>query len=180
MVPRTGEVLALANVPTYNPNDPRDSAARGARNRAVTDQYEPGSVMKTFTFSAAFDAHKLRPEDQFDCQMGHMTVGKHTIHDDHPAGVLTAADVFKKSSNIGSVKIARRIGKEALHDALVRFGFGRRPGTGPPGESGGAPAPAPRGGGGGLPPPAHRAGGAGARLARRGRGAGRRAPGGVP
>jgi cell division protein FtsI (penicillin-binding protein 3) len=137
MDPRTGEVLALANVPTYDPNDPRDATAREARNRAVTDQFEPGSVMKTFTFAAALDAGKLRPEDPFDCQMGAMAIGKYVIHDDHKLGVLTAADVFKHSSNIGTVKIARRIGKEALYDTLVRFGFGRRPGLGLPGESAG-------------------------------------------
>jgi cell division protein FtsI (penicillin-binding protein 3) len=137
MDPRTGEVLALANVPTYDPNDPRDATAREARNRAVTDQFEPGSVMKTFTFAAALDAGKLRPEDQFDCQMGAMAIGKYVIHDDHKLGVLSAADVFKHSSNIGTVKIARRIGKEALYDTLVRFGFGRRPGLGLPGESAG-------------------------------------------
>jgi cell division protein FtsI (penicillin-binding protein 3) len=137
MDPRTGEVLALANVPTYDPNDPRDATAREARNRAVTDQFEPGSVMKTFTFAAALDAGKLHAEDQFDCQMGAMAIGRYVIHDDHKLGVLTASDVFKHSSNIGTVKIARKIGKEALYDTLVKFGFGRRPGLGLPGESGG-------------------------------------------
>jgi cell division protein FtsI (penicillin-binding protein 3) len=144
MDPRTGEVLALANVPTYDPNDPRDANAREARDRAVTDQFEPGSVMKTFTFAAVLDAGKLRPEEPFDCQMGAMAIGKYVIHDDHKFGQLTAADVFKHSSNIGTVKIARRIDKNALYQALVRFGFGRRPGIGLPGESGGTLHPARR------------------------------------
>jgi cell division protein FtsI (penicillin-binding protein 3) len=144
MDPRTGDVLALANVPTYDPNDPRDANAREARNRAVTDQFEPGSVMKTFTFAAVLDAGRLRPEESFDCQMGAMAIGKHVIHDDHRLGVLTAAEVFKHSSNIGTVKIARRISKTALYDTLVRFGFGQRPGVGLPGESAGTLHPARR------------------------------------
>jgi cell division protein FtsI (penicillin-binding protein 3) len=138
MDPRTGEILALANVPTYDPADPRDSITRGARDRAVTDTFEPGSVMKTFTFAAAFEAHKLRPEDIIDCQMGRIGIGRHVIHDEHPAGVITAAEVFQRSSNIGAIKIARRVGREGLYDMLTRFGFGRRPGTGLPGETAGA------------------------------------------
>src|ERR1700690_902294 len=132
--PHTGEILAMASVPGYNPNNPSDAAERGARNRAITDAYEPGSIMKTVTFSAAFDAGKLRPEDRLDCQLGQMQVGKYHIRDDHPKGVLTAAEVFKYSSNIGTVKIARRIGKEALWNALDRFGFGRPTYLGLPGE----------------------------------------------
>jgi cell division protein FtsI (penicillin-binding protein 3) len=137
MDPRTGEVLALANVPTYDPNDPRDATAREARDRAVTDQFEPGSVMKTFTFAAALDAGQLKPGDLYDCQMGGMAIGRFFIHDDHKMGLVTATDVFKHSSDVGTIKIARKIGKNALYDALVRFGFGRRPGSGLPGESGG-------------------------------------------
>ena len=132
--PLTGDILAMASVPGYNPNSPSDAAERGARNRAITDAYEPGSIMKTVTFSAAFDAGKLRPEDRFDCQLGQMQVGKYHIRDDHPKGVLTAAEVFKYSSNIGTVKIARRIGKETLARAIERLGFGRPTGVGLPGE----------------------------------------------
>ena len=132
--PHTGEILAMASVPTYNPNDPADAAKRGARNRAISDTFEPGSTLKTFTFAAALDAGKVRPEDRFDCQMGQMQVGKFHIRDDHPKGVLTAAEVLKYSSNIGTVKVARRIGKEALWNALDRFGFGRPTYVGLPGE----------------------------------------------
>lgn len=131
---RNGEVLAMASVPTYDPNHPRDAVAREVRNRAITDVFEPGSTMKTFTFAAAFDAGKLRPEDQFDCQMGRIVIGKHTIRDDHPMGIENTVEVFKHSSNIASIKIARRIRKEGLHQALVRFGFGRPTGVGLPGE----------------------------------------------
>jgi cell division protein FtsI (penicillin-binding protein 3) len=132
--PHTGEILAMASVPTYNPNDPSDAAKRGARNRAISDTFEPGSTLKTFTFAAALDAGKVRPDDRFDCQMGQMVVGKFHIRDDHPKGVLSAAEVFKFSSNIGTVKIARRIGREALWNALDRFGFGRPTYLGLPGE----------------------------------------------
>ena len=142
--PRTGEILAMASVPGYNPNSPSDAAERGARNRAITDAYEPGSIMKTVTFSAAFDAGKLRPEDRFDCQMGQMQVGKYHIRDDHPKGVLTAAEVFKYSSNIGTVKIARRIGRETLAHAIDRLGFGRSTGVGLPGERRGTVRPVSR------------------------------------
>lgn len=132
--PATGEILAMASVPTYNPNDPSDAAKRGARNRAIADAFEPGSTLKTFTFAAALDAGKVRPEDRLDCQMGQMTVGKFHIRDDHPKGILSAAEVFKYSSNIGTVKIARRVGKEGLWNALDRFGFGRPTFLGLPGE----------------------------------------------
>ncbi|MGA7744243.1 MAG: penicillin-binding transpeptidase domain-containing protein [Polyangia bacterium] len=142
--PRTGEILAMASVPGYNPNNPSDAAERGARNRAIADAYEPGSIMKTVTFSAAFDAGKLRPEDRFDCQMGQMQVGKYHIRDDHPKGVLTAAEVFKYSSNIGTVKIARRVGKETLARMIDRLGFGRPTGVGLPGERRGTVRPVSR------------------------------------
>jgi cell division protein FtsI (penicillin-binding protein 3) len=142
--PHTGEILAMASVPGYNPNSPSDAAERGARNRAIADAYEPGSIMKTVTFSAAFDAGKLRPEDHFDCQLGQMQVGKYHIRDDHPKGLLTAAEVFKYSSNIGTVKIARRIGKEILARAIDRLGFGRPTGVGLPGERRGTVRPVSR------------------------------------
>jgi cell division protein FtsI (penicillin-binding protein 3) len=140
--PYTGEILAMASVPGYNPNSPKDASERGARNRAITDAYEPGSIMKTVTFSAAFDAGKLRPDDRFDCLMGQMQVGKFHIRDDHPKGMLTAAEVFKYSSNIGTVKIARRIGKETLARMIDRLGFGRPTGVGLPGERRGTVRPA--------------------------------------
>jgi cell division protein FtsI (penicillin-binding protein 3) len=137
MDPQTGDLLAMASVPSYNPNDPGGAAERGARNRAITDAFEPGSTMKTFTIAAALDAGAVRPDDRFDCQMGKMTVGKYTIHDTHPHGVLTVAEVFKFSSNIGASKIARRLGRDRLADALGRFGFGRPTGIGLPGERAG-------------------------------------------
>jgi cell division protein FtsI (penicillin-binding protein 3) len=137
MNPATGELLAMASVPSYNPNDPGDAAAGGARNRAITDAYEPGSTMKTFTIASALDAGVVRADDRFDCLQGKMMVGKYSIHDTHPHGVLTTAEVFKFSSNIGATKIARRLGREGLADALGRFGFGHTTGVGLPGERAG-------------------------------------------
>jgi cell division protein FtsI (penicillin-binding protein 3) len=137
MDPRTGELLAMASVPTYNPNDPQSAADAGARNRAITDAFEPGSTMKTFTIAAALEAGVVKPDDHFDCLMGRMMVGKYSIHDTHPHGSLTVAEVFKFSSNIGATKIARKLGRDGLADALANFGFGKPTGIGLPGERGG-------------------------------------------
>jgi cell division protein FtsI (penicillin-binding protein 3) len=135
--PRTGEVLTMASVPSYNPNEPGGSGESGARNRAITDVFEPGSTMKTFSIAAALDAGVVTPTDAFDCQMGRMMVGKYTVHDTHPHGTLSVAEVFKLSSNIGATKIARRLGKERLASALDRFGFGHPTRVGLPGERAG-------------------------------------------
>ena len=135
--PRTGEILAMASVPSFNPNDSGGSAEVGARDRAITDTFEPGSTMKTFTIASALDAGVVRPDDRFDCLMGRMMVGKYTIHDTHPHGILTVAEVFKFSSNIGATKIARRLGRERLAEALERYGFGRPTEVGLPGERSG-------------------------------------------
>ena len=141
MDPRTGELLAMASVPTYNPNDPQSAADAGARNRAITDAFEPGSTMKTFTITAALDAGVVKADDRFDCLMGRMMVGKYSIHDTHPHGVLTVAEVFKFSSNIGATKIARKLGRDELAEALARFGFGKQTGVGLPGERAGVVRP---------------------------------------
>ena len=139
MDPRTSEILAMASVPTYDPNQPGDAVSRGAtKNRAVTDILEPGSTLKTFTLAAALESGKVRPGDQFDCQSGRpLFLGKARVRDDHPEGILTAAEVLQRSSNIGTVKIARTIGKQGLYDSLLRFGFGRKTGVGLAGEIGG-------------------------------------------
>jgi cell division protein FtsI (penicillin-binding protein 3) len=134
MDPQTGEVLAMASVPSFNPNDAGGAAEAGARDRVITDTFEPGSTMKTFTIAAALDAGVVRPDDRFDCLMGKMNVGKYTIHDTHAHGILTVAEVFKFSSNIGATKIARRLGRERLAEALDRYGFGHATEIGLPGE----------------------------------------------
>jgi cell division protein FtsI (penicillin-binding protein 3) len=136
MDPRTGEILALASVPTYDPNQPGDAVSKGAtKNRAITDILEPGSTLKTFTLAATLEAGKVRATDMFDCQSGRpMFLGKARVRDDHPVGIISAAEVLQRSSNIGTVKIARLLGKQGLYEALLRFGFGRRTGVGLEGE----------------------------------------------
>ena len=141
MDPRNGEILAMASVPSFNANDPGGAAEGATRNRAITDTFEPGSTMKTFTIAGALDAGVVRPDDRFDCMMGHMMVGKYTIHDTHPHGILTVAEVFKFSSNIGATKIARRLGRDRLAEALARFGFGKPTEIGLPGERSGVVRP---------------------------------------
>jgi len=135
--PKSGQVLALAASPGLDPNRPGAARDAGARNRAVTDPYEPGSTMKIFAVSAALDAGVVKPTDTWHCENGRMKIGKYTIHDAHPHGVLTTSEVIQKSSNIGATKISRRLGKERLHEYLLGFGFGRPTGIGLPGERAG-------------------------------------------
>jgi cell division protein FtsI (penicillin-binding protein 3) len=129
---RTGAVLAVANAPAYNPNAP---TTEGARNRVFAEAFEPGSIFKMATFAAALDAGVVKPDDRIFCEDGRYQLGKHVIHDTHKAGWLTALEVFQQSSNIGTLKIAQRLGEEKMKDALARYGFGQRPGTGLSDES---------------------------------------------
>ncbi len=135
--PHSGEILAMANVPTFNPNTFWKFTAARFRNRAVTDCYEPGSTLKIFTMAAALSAGVLQPEDRIDCQRGSFVIGAHTIHDSHRGGFeeLTPAEILMNSSNIGIAKIGARLGKQALYQGLRQFGFGRKTGIDLPGES---------------------------------------------
>ncbi len=133
----TGEILALANWPTYNPNR-RDKVARERmRNRALTDVFEPGSTLKPFTIAAALDAGKVRADTIIQTAPGTMTIGAHTIHDAHAEGALTVAQVIQKSSNVGAAKIALGLPPETLWTMFSEAGFGTTPKTGFPGEVGG-------------------------------------------
>lgn len=136
--PWTGEVLALANVPTFNPNDPGnlgDPRFRArVRNRAITDPYEPGSTFKAVLAAAALDQRVVRPDEMFFCENGHYQVGKWTIHDSHPHGWLSFAQVIQVSSNIGASKVGERLGRERYFQALRAFGFGGRTGIELPAE----------------------------------------------
>jgi cell division protein FtsI (penicillin-binding protein 3) len=125
---RTGAVLSVAQAPAHNPNDPDDG--NGSRNRGLSQAFEPGSIFKVATFAAAFDAGVLRPDEMFDCENGAYRLGKHIIHDTHPASMLSAREVFSHSSNIGTLKIGRTLGEERLRASLQRYGFGVRPGIG--------------------------------------------------
>jgi cell division protein FtsI (penicillin-binding protein 3) len=135
--PATGEILALASTPGYNPNDYTDSEADARRDRAVTDRFEPGSVMKTFTIAAALNAGTLKPTDQFDCEHGVYQVAGITVHDTHLNDVLTPTQILARSSNIGALKIGLQLGEPALYAAFRRFGFGEETGLPLPGEAAG-------------------------------------------
>ncbi|MCA9601663.1 MAG: PASTA domain-containing protein [Myxococcales bacterium] len=135
--PSNGEVLALANFPTFNPNDPSHFSAAARRNRAVTDRYEPGSTLKPFTVAAAIDRRTIRSDQAIDCGDGQMQVAEYTIHDTHHWSVLTPAQVLAQSSNIGAAKIGATLGREGLYRALRNFGFGEKTGVLLPGETAG-------------------------------------------
>jgi cell division protein FtsI (penicillin-binding protein 3) len=135
--PRSGEVLAMAAVPSLNPNEPDNARERGVRNRSVTDPFEPGSTMKTFTLTAAIEAGVVKPQDRWWCENGRWQVGPATIHDAERIGDVSTVEVLAKSSNICTAKIAAREGRERLHEMLLRFGFGRPTGVDLPGERAG-------------------------------------------
>jgi cell division protein FtsI (penicillin-binding protein 3) len=130
--PSTGEVLALANVPTFNPN--RRGTRAPVRNRAVLDTFEPGSTFKIFTVAGALDAGVLRPSDAIDCEDGSYRVGGHRIHDHKALGWAGPARIVAASSNIGAAKIGARLGRERLQKTLLAFGFGEKVGLELPGE----------------------------------------------
>jgi cell division protein FtsI (penicillin-binding protein 3) len=130
----TGGVLAMANWPTYDPNRPVGARDRAARNRAVTDVYEIGSVMKVFSVAAALEAGVVTPDTAFDVNGGKIKIGRKSITDTYRDQVLTVGGILKRSSNVGAVKIAQRLGRGPLRDAMVRFGFGARSGIELPGE----------------------------------------------
>ena len=137
MDPRTGEILALANWPSFNPNAYRDSRPEAQRNRAIQDLYEPGSTFKIVTASAAFEEKVVDPDDQIDVSAGNIRFGARVIDDDHNYGVLSFTDVIVKSSNVGAIKVGLKLGPERLGLYMKRFGFGRRTSPDFPGESAG-------------------------------------------
>ncbi|MGC4122886.1 MAG: penicillin-binding protein [Myxococcales bacterium] len=136
--PATGEVLALANVPTFNPNDPARSPKSATRNRALTDQFEPGSTMKVFTIAGALEEKAVKASASFYCEKGSYAIGKHTIHDHGGYADLDVGGIIQVSSNIGAAKIAAKLGRERLQAYQRAFGFGDRPGTGLNGEAKGS------------------------------------------
>jgi cell division protein FtsI (penicillin-binding protein 3) len=131
---RTGEILALANWPTYNPNNRERLTGAQLRNRAITDTYEPGSVMKPFTAALALESGKVRFDTPIDCAPGRLTIGSATISDSHPHKVLSVAEVIQKSSNVGTAKIAAMLSPEQMWTMFDAVGIGRAPGLGFPGE----------------------------------------------
>jgi cell division protein FtsI (penicillin-binding protein 3) len=130
----TGEVLAMANLPSYNSNNRGKFDPKRTRNRAVTDLFEPGSTLKPFTIAAALDAGAITPESVIQTAPGYLAIGNRTIHDAHPNGALTVAQVIQKSSNIGAAKIALALPAETMWSVLHRVGFGAPPDSEFPGE----------------------------------------------
>ncbi|HND55817.1 MAG TPA: penicillin-binding protein 2, partial [Pirellulaceae bacterium] len=131
---RTGEILALANWPTYNPNNREKLSGSQLRNRAVTDTFEPGSTLKPFTIALALDAGKVRFDTIINCAPGRLTIGSATIADAHPHGALTVAQVIQKSSNVGAAKIAATMPAQKMWQMFDDVGFGQIPRLGFPGE----------------------------------------------
>ena len=139
---RTGEVLALANMPTYNPNNRVRLAGAQLRNRAFTDTFEPGSTFKPFTAALALEKGKFRFDTPIQTAPGRLTIGSATIHDAHPHGVLTLAEVIQKSSNVGAAKVALSFAPEEMWQTFAGLGFGAPLKLGFPGEVGGRLRPA--------------------------------------
>jgi cell division protein FtsI (penicillin-binding protein 3) len=126
MDPRTGEILALANEPSFNPNTFRTALEMTRRNRAVQDLYEPGSAFKIITASAALEERIIAPSDWIDTSGGQFRIGSRVVHDVHRYGPLSFTDVIVKSSNVGAIRVGLRLGPERLSRYIGRFGFGGR------------------------------------------------------
>jgi cell division protein FtsI (penicillin-binding protein 3) len=135
MNPRTGEILALAIRPTFNPNAFAAATDDERRNRAVTDPFEPGSTFKVILAAAALEEGVARPTDRFYGENGAITVARATIHDWKKYGWLTFTEVLQNSSNVGSIKVGLSLGKERYYKYITGFGFGAPTGVGLPGES---------------------------------------------
>jgi len=137
MDPSTGEILALANYPPFNPNEPSKHPTSHRRNRAVVDRFEPGSTVKPFTMAAALAAGAVKPNQSINCENGVTRMGGRLLHDAHPYEWLTPTQILAYSSNIGTAKIAQDLGKKDLYRGFRRFGFGEPTGLGVPGETAG-------------------------------------------
>jgi len=134
---RTGEVLALANLPNYDPNDRGRLGGAQLRNRVLTDTFEPGSVMKPFTIAQALESGVATPDTIVETAPGSLSIGRATIHDASRHGALTVAEVLQKSSNVGTAKLALRMAPREMWTLLTRAGFGQAPALGFPGSAAG-------------------------------------------
>ena len=142
--PHTGEILALASRPTFNPNVFKDVPSPALKNRAVTDIFEPGSVFKIVTYSAALDEQLIKPDDPIDCQGGVITLGGIRIHDLHKMGVVPVSDALAHSSDVAAVKVGMKLGDERFYSYIHNYGFGQQTGIELPGETRGMAKPANR------------------------------------
>src|SRR5215472_14881560 len=139
--PHTGEVLALANRPDFNPNTFSTANPKSFKNRAVSDIYEPGSTFKIVTLAAALEERLTNPDEVIDCQMGSIELNGRTIHDHKPYGALTVAQVLANSSDVGAIKLALRLGEDRFDRYIRAFGFGSQTGIELPGETRGITKP---------------------------------------
>ncbi|MGE3511384.1 MAG: penicillin-binding protein [Vicinamibacterales bacterium] len=133
--PRTGEILAMANEPTFDSNEYGQASDAERRNRAVQDLYEPGSTFKIVTASAALQEKVMPAHEPIDVTGGRIKIGSRVVHDDHQYGVLSFTDVIVKSSNVGAIKIGFRLGTDRLSEYVQRYGFGKAASPDFPGES---------------------------------------------
>lgn len=136
--PRTGEIMAIAHYPFFNPNAFQKYNRQLWRNRAITDPFEPGSTMKIFSAAAAIESGNCTPNTIFYCENGAYRIGEDVVHDTGSYGWMTLLKIVKHSSNIGAVKISEMIGPKSLYSTLRSFGFGSRTGIGCPGETSGS------------------------------------------
>jgi cell division protein FtsI (penicillin-binding protein 3) len=134
---RTGEILALANYPSYNPNNRARLTGAQLRNRVITDLFEPGSTLKPFTIALALETGKVTPSTPISTAPGTMTIAHYTIHDTHPAAWLSLSQVIQKSSNVGAAKVALAMPSAAMWDMFQRVGFGATPQLDFPGAAAG-------------------------------------------
>src|ERR1019366_265700 len=142
--PHTGEILALTNRPTFNPNIRKEIRNEALKDRAVSDVYEPGSTFKMVTISAGLEEKVTRPDEMFDCQMGSIVINGMRIRDSRPHGMLSVADIIAESSDVGAIKVALRLGDERLYKYIRAFGFGQRTGIELPSETPGPTKPVSR------------------------------------
>jgi cell division protein FtsI (penicillin-binding protein 3) len=132
--PSTGEILAMASRPAFDPNRPERVSDEAWNNRAIAWMYEPGSTFKPFVVAGAIERGRIRPDEEIDCAGGEARLASRLLHDTHPYGLLSVADVLVKSSNIGMSRIGARLSNKELFSTIATFGFGRVPGSGLPGE----------------------------------------------
>ncbi len=142
--PHTGEILALSNRPTFNPNIRKEIKNEALQNRAVSNIYEPGSTFKMVTLSAGLEEKITRPDEMFDCQMGSIVINGMRIRDSKPHGLLSVADILAESSDVGAIKVALRLGDDRLYKYIRAFGFGQATGIELPSETRGLTKPVER------------------------------------
>jgi len=132
--PNTGEILAMASQPTYDPNDFRKSSPHALQNRGIAWVYEPGSTFKLVTVAAVLEDKLAHPDEVVDCQMGRIVLAGHVIHDHKPFGSLSVRDVVVNSSDVGAIKLGLRLGEQRLYKYIRSFGFGEKTDVELPGE----------------------------------------------